>query len=206
MIVLAVLALSAVIAARAYASPYDHDDRLTDVGDPDWLGEPQSVESRRTRIEGASEGRIDARGVPSVAAVIDAAYRTAGLEDDPTPSWRLRSRLAALIPSISARRGENEYWREVIDPTITRAIGYDVRASWRLDQLLFDPNESRFEMIDLARRRERRRLATLVIHRYFDWLAARGAGATVESAETAAELDALTSGWFSEAANRAEPR
>ena len=202
MIVLAIFALSAVLAARAYASPYDHDDRLTDVGDSDWLGEPQSVESVRPRIEVP----IELRGAPPVSAVLAAAYRTAGLAADPVPSWRLRSRLATLIPWVSARRGQDEYWREVIDPTITHAIGYDVRVAWHLERLLFDSNEPRFEMLDLARRRERRRLSALVIHRYFDWLAARSANAAVETAETAAELDALTDGWFSETAKAAEPR
>ena len=53
---------------------------------------------------------------------------------------------------------------------------------------------------------DRRRLAAVVIRRYFDWLAARSTVASIDTVELAAELDVLTDGWFSEAtAKPAQP-
>lgn len=149
---------------------------------------------------------------PPIDAVVAAAYRAAGLAGDPTPSWRRRSRLSALVPYVSTRAGQNQSWREIEDPTISRGIGLDLRASWRLDRLLFDPAEPRIASMDIARRRERRRLAAQVIHVYFDWVAARAAAdrdlrAVLDVAEQTAKLDALTDGWFSAIlAKRAESR
>ena len=113
---------------------------------------------------------------------------------------------------IGARAGQNQSWREIDDPTISRGMGLDVRASWHLDHLVFDPNEPRIAMLDVARRRERRRVAAIAIHLYFDWVAARAAAdadvrAELDAQEKLAELDALTDGWFSQKiAKRAELR
>jgi hypothetical protein len=149
---------------------------------------------------------------PPVREVVASAYRAAGLDGDPTTGWRRRSRWSALIPLVGARAGQNQAWRDVDDPTISHGVGFDVRATWHLDHLLFDPNEPRIATLDVARRRERRRVASLAIELYFDWVAARAAAdgdirAELEAQEKAAELDALTSGWFSQAvAKHAELR
>ena len=140
---------------------------------------------------------------PAVSAVVAAAERAAGVADDPSPSWRRRSRLSALIPFVSVRAGQNQAWREVDDPTISHGVGVDLRAAWHLERLLFDPNEPRLAMLDVARRRERRRVAALAIHVYFDWITARAAAdadirAELDAQEKQAELDALTAGWFSQ--------
>ena len=98
------------------------------------------------------------------------------------------------------------------DPTISHGVGLDIRASWHLDHLLYDPNEARIAMLDVARRRERRRVAAHAIELYFDWVTARAAAdgdirAELDAQEKAAELDALTDGWFSQTlAKRAELR
>ena len=86
---------------------------------------------------------------------------------------------------------------------------FDVRAAWHLDRLVFDPTELRISAHDIARRRDRRRLATHAIHVYFDWVAAKlelidgdaeyDLRAILDADEKRAELDALTGGWFSEA-------
>lgn len=140
---------------------------------------------------------------PPVASVVSAAYRTAGLGHDPTNGWRHRSRWSALIPTISVRAGQHEAWRDVSNPTVSQSLAFDIRASWRLDRVMFDPNEPRIEMLDVARRRERRRVAALAIRLYFDWVAARAAAghdlrALLDAQQKAAELDALTAGWFSQ--------
>jgi hypothetical protein len=85
----------------------------------------------------------------------------------------------------------------------------EVRATWRLDRLLFDSHELQVASIEAARRRERRRLATRVIRSYFAWRRAAGVAfdpdddrVTVRVAEATAELDALTDGWFSDEVSR----
>jgi hypothetical protein len=154
---------------------------------------------------------------PALPAVIATAYRTAGLADDPVPSWRTRSRWSALVPTLSSRIGNSQSWRDVTDPTVNRALSYDVRASWRLERLVFDPNEPRFNAFDLARRRERRRIRAAVTHFYWSWLGARAALASAEleqrrrpvaalqAQRSQSELDALTDGWFTDAADPVRP-
>jgi hypothetical protein len=143
---------------------------------------------------------------------VAAAVRTAGLGQDPTTGWRHRSRWSALIPTISARAGQHEAWRDISDPTVSHSLAFDMRATWRLERVMFDPNEPRIAMLDVARRREQRRVAASAIHLYFDWVAAQAAAAhdlraLLDAQEKAAELDALTAGWFSQTlANQAELR
>jgi hypothetical protein len=228
-IVVAVLMLLCVLVARAQASPYDED------GDdaPTWSDDRDRASDRdggdRADRGTAGSGGVGVRArlyipitnaqihrivsvAPPVADVVAAAFRAAAVAGDPTTGWRRRSRWSALIPMISARAGQNQAWRDVDDPTVSHGVGLDVRASWRFDELLYDPNESRIAMLDVARRRERRRVASVAIHLYFDWVAARAAAdadvrAELDAQEKTAELDALTDGWFSHAlANRAELR
>jgi hypothetical protein len=212
-----VIALIAVLVAAADAAPADDEDAAREPEVGAWMTEdrPDDLGGERPRVYApptrAAVDRVTACA-PPVAAVIAAAYRAAGLADDPTTSWRRRSRLAALIPYVSVRAGQNQAWREVSDPTISHGVAFDLRAAWRLGQLVFDPNEARIAMLDVARRRERRRVASLAVHLYFDWLAAQAAAeqdasAVLDAREKVAELDALTAGWFSEAlVNRTKSR
>ena len=149
------------------------------------------------------------RKAPPIAEVLEAAYVAAGLDRDPTKSWSRRARAAALIPWISVRTGWDANWKED-DPDVGRSRDFEVRATWRLDRLVFDGRELQISSIDTARRRERRRLASRVIRAYFTWrklAAAAMAGASASGRDAryawaaeaaAAELDALTDGWFSE--------
>ena len=219
LIVVGVIALLAVLAARATASPFDPsseddgDDRAPALDPP--IAEPaDGALGRRpfyVPITSAMVERV-VTVAPAVSAVVAAAYRAAGVAGDPTPGWRARSRWSAIVPFVSMRAGQNQAWRDVDDPTISHGVGVDVRASWHLERLLFDPNEPRIAMLDVSRRRERRRIAAHAIHLYFDWVAARAAAdrdirAELDAQEKAAELDALTAGWFSQAlANRAQLR
>ena len=148
---------------------------------------------------------VGGRSAPPIAEVLEAAYVAAGLDRDPTKSWSRRARVAALIPWVSVRAGWDANWRED-DPEVGRSRDFEVRATWRLDRLVFDGRELQVSSIDMARRRERRRLASRVIRTYFTWRKLAAAAATVQprastAAEAAAaELDALTDGWFSERA------
>jgi len=217
LVVVAVLALLAVLVARANAAPPDDEDD-DPPGASIEAGEygadadrPYPQRRLYVPITSAMIERI-ATFAPPIASVVIAAYRAGGVAGDPTPGWRRRSRLAALVPMLSVRAGQSQAWREVDDPTISHGVGIDLRASWRLDQLLFDRDEPRIAMLDVARRRERRRLAAYAIHLYYDWVAARVAAdadvrAELDAQEKAAELDALTAGWFSQTlANHAELR
>jgi hypothetical protein len=151
--------------------------------------------------DGSALALHPARG-PAIADVLSAAYAAAGLDRDPARSWIRRARWAGLIPWLTVRTGRDSSW-QTDDPTIDHGMAVDVRATWRLDRLAFDGRELQVASIEAARRRERRRLASRVIRTYFAWrrAAARAVHhpATRSRAhEAAAELDALTDGWFSE--------
>jgi hypothetical protein len=222
----------AVLVARAGAGTLD--DEADDLGDRDGSERDAAADrdsrserdgdlagvtaggARRARrlyvpITNAMIARI-ATFAPPVARVVAAAYRAAGLADDPTPSWRRRSRWSALVPLVSVRAGQNQAWRDVDDPTVSHGVAVDVRATWRLDQLIFDRDEPRIASLDVARRRERRRVALHTVEVYFAWVSARAAGdadmrAELDAEQRLAELDALTDGWFSQAlAKAAESR
>jgi hypothetical protein len=144
------------------------------------------------------------RTAPAIAEVLEAAYATAGLDRDPTGSWNRRARIAGLIPWLTVRTGWDASWRDEEPGEVGRSRTFEVRATWRLDRLLFDGREIQISTIDASRRRERRRLASYVIRAYFNWkkvtaLATRVPARYAIAAEAAAaELDALTDGWFSE--------
>jgi hypothetical protein len=214
LIVLAVVALLAILAVRAAAAPADAGDAGT--RDDLELDDPDDELDDRGSGPGAAEpwacpcdvdvlARV-AAGAPSVTEVVAAAHRAGGVARDPTPGRRWRSRWSALVPWVTARAGNSESWREVIDPTVSHAVAFDVRVAWRLDRLIFDPAELRIDSADLARRRERRQLASLASRAYFAWLRARAASMrdprwALRAAVATAELDGLTDGWFSQAAS-----
>jgi hypothetical protein len=161
---------------------------------------------------------------PSIASTLQAAYRAAGLDRDLGKGWIKRARLAGLIPWLTVRTGRDTSWQSD-DVSVDHGMVLDVRATWRLDRLAFDGRELQVASIEAARRRERRRLASHVIRVYFTWqramVRAAAAGAyrgdepdpdgnpaldgsgsrsntRSRALEAAAELDALTDGWFSE--------
>ena len=196
-IAIAVAIAIAVLAARAEAAPQPCDDELgcetTTPDDDDHAPRPVAI---GRAIVVAAPCDCPLRVPISASEVATVAVRVAGLAHDPTPSWNTRARLAGLVPSISARVGRNLTWKAVDDPTLGYTNTFDVRASWSLERLMFDPNEIRIAAMDVSRRRERRRVEMLAIHTYYEWLGTpRG---TVAAAELEAELDAITDGWFSE--------
>lgn len=138
---------------------------------------------------------------PAVGEVLAAAYRAAGLDRSPGRGWIRRARLAGLVPSVSVRTGRNTSWQD-LDPDVDRGTTIDVRATWRLDRLVFDGRELQVANIEASRRRERRQLASRVVRAYFRWqrlAAAAQPQQAARAAEAAADLDALTDGWFTDA-------
>ena len=210
LVVIAVLALLAVLVARASADPLPNtgDDRAdpVDRDDDGDDGDLAPVDSPRSAPIGFAVPAPSERLVPPIAVdrVVAAAYRAGGLDDDPTSGWRKRTRLAALVPWLTVRDGREAFWRDVDDPTLEYTDIYDVRATWRLDRLVFDPNEIRIEAMNVSRRRERRLVSASVIRTYYEWLALRSAASrtpgrwTTRADEVLAELDAMTDGWFSQ--------
>jgi len=146
---------------------------------------------------------------PAVGEVLAAAYAAAGLDGRPAHGLLRRARLAGMVPWLSVRVGRDVSWQSD-DPTVDRGMVFDVRATWRLDRLVFDGREIQIASFEAARRRERRGVGRVAIRAYFAWrrAAVRAADpiATTDDAlaadEAAADLDALTDGWFSDALRR----
>ena len=150
--------------------------------------------------------RRSVRG-PAIGAVLAAAYAAAGLDHDPQSSWIRRARLAGLIPWVTVRTTRDTSWQDD-QSEVGHGTSLELRATWRLDRLLFDSRELQVAAVESARRRERRRLSTRVIRAYFAWRRAASIASDDERvvtrvAEAAAELDALTDGWFSDQVRRA---
>lgn len=145
--------------------------------------------------------RVPVHG-PSVAAVLTAAYVAAGLDRDPGNGWIRHARLAGLVPWVTVRTARDTSWQEP-QSEVGHSTALEVRATWRLDRLLFDSRELQVAALEASRRRERRRLAARVIRSYFTWRRAAGIADANDDrtsprvAEAIAELDALTDGWFS---------
>ncbi len=138
---------------------------------------------------------------PGVSAAIAAAYAAAGLDHDPQDSWLRRARLAGLVPWVTVRTTRDTSWQDD-SSDVGHSTSLELRATWRLDRLLFDGRELQVAAIASARHRERRRLAARVIRAYFAWRRAAQIATDDERvitriAEAVAELDALTDGWFS---------
>ncbi len=187
----------------------EQDDRVVEsVRDLD----AESDDERDARLDAELDDPIDAeidgslgdgnrrspalRRGPRVADVLAAAYRAAGLAGLLPGSFAARARLGGLVPAVSVRTGRDASWHDE-DPDVGRGTTLEVRATWRLDRLVFDGRELQVVALEAARRRERRRLATHVIRTYYVW---KRSGS--RALEAAAELDALTNGWFSEEKQR----
>lgn len=178
----------------------DRDD--LDRGNPD-RGDPDHDAGDAEDAPPPAAARVAG---PRVGEVLAQAYRAAGLHRSPGRGWVRRARLAGLLPSVAVRTGRNTSWQDA-DPDIDRGTSIEARASWRLDRLLFDGRELQVASIEAARRRERRQLGSQVIRAYYHWQRTAAAATaqprmTSRAEEAAAELDALTDGWFSQQLGR----
>ena len=191
----ALIAISIVLlAARAHGSPCETR--------PPCGAAPTRELEIEMEVDDASSSPAHDRYAPSrrpsIGEVMSAAYAAAGLDRNPARGWIRRARLAGLVPWVTVRTGRDTSWHDD-DPAIGHSMALEVRATWRLDRLLFDNRELQVASIESARRRERRRLASRVIRTYFTWRRANersDLGSRTD--EAAAELDALTDGWFSD--------
>ncbi len=173
----------------------DHDrdeERDRDDGSDRGRGDPSDLGPAGGAAVPGAPGHVR----PRVADVIAAAFAAAGLGGRLPGGLPWRARLGGLVPWVSVRTGRDTSWHDE-DPDVGRGTTLEVRATWRLDRLVFDGRELQVVALEAARRRERRRLASHVIRTYFTW---KRSGSRAD--EAAAELDALTAGWFSEARQR----
>ena len=185
----ALLALLLLVSIASAAPGDASRDRVDDAGA---TGDDLELAGARVPVHG-----------PSVGAVLTAAYAAAGLDRDPGKSWIRRARIAGLIPWVTVRTARDTSWQEP-QSEVGHSTALEVRATWRLDRLLFDSRELQVAALEASRRRERRRLAARVIRSYFTWRRAAGIADANDDrtsprvAEAIAELDALTDGWFSD--------
>jgi hypothetical protein len=204
---LAIMMILAALRSRGTAAPATTHSARSDAADRG-AGSPHAADGVDADPD-ADGYRIPVTG-PSIDAVLSAAYAAAGLDHDPADSWIRRARLAGLVPWVTVRTANDTSWQDD-HSEVGHGTTVEVRATWRLDRLLFDSHELQVAGIEAARRRERRRLAARVIRAYFTWRRAAGVAfpagddrVAIRVAETTAELDALTDGWFSEAVARHE--
>ncbi len=190
--------LLCAFAATVHAAPGTHalDETLEDDELADEHADGLELDDRPREPPDANA----VAGAPTVAAVIAAAYTAAGLDHDPGRSWLRRARGSGLVPWVTLRGARETTWDEPATD-VGHTMTYEIRATWRLDRLLYDGRELQIAGAEAARRRERRRIASRVIRSYFTWQRARAAAVrhptwASHAEEAAAELDALTDGWF----------
>lgn len=145
-------------------------------------------------------------------AIQDAAVRNLGLHE--RPRWRARSRWAAALPVLTMRADRGMGWADggttrTAPIAVDHDQGAEIRLTWRLDRLIYDPSEPRLFEEERAARRARVSLDQEVTHLYFQWRRAAAdaedtedggdeGGEQLDEAETFAQLDALTGGWLGE--------
>jgi hypothetical protein len=209
------------------------------LGQIDPTGE---TEARPPTTDGAPgrgrERRIDpalwralAAADPPVDALRAAASALALTEPDRAHSMVIRARLAGWLPEVRARVDRRFARSESIDLGSTTAgplapvgidsdndVRYELRATWDLSRLVFNPDEIGAQFQALRTGDARREIESLVIRLYFDRrrlkaeMAAADATATgmplsgvrmeLRVAEIEAELDALTGGAFTRLSRR----
>jgi hypothetical protein len=194
-------------------------------------------DAREPRPPSASEARgrerrIDAAVVkalaatdPPVDALRAAASALALTEPDRAHSLVVRARLAGWLPEVRGRVDRRFARAESVDLGSSSAtplapvgidsdndVRYELRATWDLSKLVFNPDEIGAHFQALRTADARREIESLVIRLYFDRrrlkteLSAADATATgmplstarleLRVAEIEAELDALTGGAF----------
>jgi|JI10StandDraft_1071094.scaffolds.fasta_scaffold06046_9 hypothetical protein len=141
---------------------------------------------------------------PSLDAIQRRAEAFAGL--DHAPRWGARARWSAVVPVISARATTDTSWEEgsaasraAVGP-VERQQAFDVRLTWRLERLVFNPDEPRLFESERRARRDRIALRQEVATAYYRWRRVAAQAGTADGALAAAEafaqVDAFTGGWL----------
>lgn len=171
--------------------------------------------ARVSANERAALAEIEKRE-PSLAAVRQAALRYAGLDRHPERAWSRRTRLAGLMPTLTlsinrdlahdADLSRQSTGKEELAVGTGEDLGFEARAVWRLDRLLFDEAEVRVLQVAQRQHEERLELLTRVTSIYYQrrkLQLARSRGgkdATIDQLlaieELTDQLDALTGGYF----------
>ncbi len=147
---------------------------------------------------------LAAADCPSLDAIQRRAEAFAGL--DGAPTWRARSRWSAVVPVISARATTDTGWEEggpasraTVGP-VERQQAFDVRLTWRLERLVFSPDEPRLFESERRARRDRIALRQEVATAYYRWRRVAAQAGTddgaLAAAEAFAQVDAFTGGWL----------
>jgi len=153
---------------------------------------------------------------PPVEQLVTAALERAGLERGQERSWRTRLGWSALLPRVSGRLGESRYAGENLGSTVEGqsqnsylAFRWEIRATWDLAQLVFDPRELRVAARAGQNAARRQQLLEHVVRLYFERChlllkeGTPGAGPEqslrqdLEVQRLTALLDGLTGGLFS---------
>jgi len=109
-------------------------------------------------------------------ALARACVRRAGAQPERSRAWLRRIHVAAWLPELRLGAERDLGTREAIDPQDrTRYATYsldelrlEVRASWRLDRLLFDPEEVRATRESIRLAELRQELALTVVRLYYE--------------------------------------
>jgi len=199
---------------------------------------PAAPEAAATR---GRERRIDpallralAAADPPVDALRAAASALALTEPDRAHSLVVRARLAGWLPEVRGRVDRHFARAESVDlgsPTAATPLApvgidsdndvrYELRATWDLSRLVFNPDEIGAQFQALRTADARREIESLVIRLYFDRRRLKAELGTADAtatgmplpgvrlelrvAEIEAELDALTGGAFTRLSRRHE--
>jgi hypothetical protein len=161
------------------------------------------------------------RAEPSLEQVRRRALRYADLEKTRSRGWSRRARLSGLLPTLTIRATRGAGWdsdlsrassgTERLDTGSDGDVGYEARASWQLDRLLFDDAEIRSASTAQRLHRVRLQIGSEVTVAYYTRRklqiqqlyapAEDSAEEVMRQADIDAltgQLDALTGGWFSD--------
>lgn len=154
---------------------------------------------------------------PPLAAVRQAALRYAGLDRHPERAWSRRTRLAGLMPTLTvsinrdlahdADLSRQSTGKEELAVGTDEDLGFEAKAVWQLDRLLFDEAEVR--VLQVAQRQHQERIDLLIrvtsiyyqrrklqIARLRGGRDAAGVDQLLAIEELTDQLDALTGGYF----------
>jgi hypothetical protein len=216
--------LLTLLLAQFDASP-DADTREPRSGTP----EAAAGRGRERRVDPALL-RALAAADPPIDALRAAASALALAEPDRAHSLVVRARLAGWLPEVRGRVDRHFARSESVDLGSASAplapvgidtdndVRYELRATWDLSRLVFNPDEIGAQFQALRTADARREVESLVIRLYFDRrrlkaeLSAADAVATgmplsavrleLRVGEIEAELDALTGGAFTRLSRR----